>query len=317
MYMRLVVFLIIIPLVNSYPTWFTSYKHEHRKEYNVNSEHRHYHILKQRYAHVKRYSTDELVLKLNENSDRNISLSNPHIKKQRRRRWSEWANGYNVEHKLNTPSEFDWRDHNYVTSVKRQGTCGGCYAFAAVGHLEFWYKKMSGKLKSLSIQQALDCSAPESDGCDGGLMEDVYYHSYWNPIAPEKFDRWKGHDGFCKTRKLHPYVEVDTYVSMSDEFNDPVESQLAKNIHTYGPIPVAVDSSGSHFELYSSGILRNNHCGKNVDHAVLVVGYTPEYWIIKNSWGTSWGQGGYMYLERGKNACGVNSYASFATSVSI
>ena len=195
--------------------------------------------------------------------------------------------------------------------------CGGCFAFAAVGHLEFWYKKMSGTLKPLSIQQALDCSGPESDGCDGGLMEDVFYHSFWNPIGPERFDRWKGHNSVCKHRKWHPYVELDTYVSMSDEYNDPVEDHLAKNIHSYGPIPVAVDSSGSHFELYHDGILRHNHCGKNVDHAVLVVGYTPDYWVIKNSWGSSWGQGGYMYLERGTNACGINSYAAFATSVSI
>ena len=141
--------------------------------------------------------------------------------------------------------------------------------------------------------------------------------SFWNPIGPERFDRWKGHDSVCKHRRWHPYVEVDTYVSMSEEFDDPVEDHLAKNIHSYGPIPVAVDSGSTQFELYHDGILRHNHCGKNVDHAVLVVGYTRDYWILKNSWGSSWGQGRYMLLERGTNACGINSYAAFATSVSI
>jgi C1A family cysteine protease len=312
--MRLSLFFILVSQTMAYPSWFHLYKSKHNKIYK--DDDRHFEILQRRYTDIETHSTDSLVLRLNENSDRNVSTGNRHLKK-RRQRWSEWANGYSVAHKLNTPAYFDWRDHNYVTSPKRQGSCGGCFAFAAIGHLEFWYKKMSGKLKELSVQQALDCSGPESDGCDGGLMEDVYYHSYWNPIGPKQFDKWKGHDTICKHRKWHPYVEVDTYVSMSDEFNDPVEDHLAKNIHTYGPIPVAIDSTGSHFELYHSGILRSAHCGKNVDHAVLVVGYTPEYWIIKNSWGTSWGQGGYLYLERGRNACGINTYASFATSVSI
>ena len=141
---------------------------------------------------------------------------------------------------------------------------------------------------------------PESEGCEGGLMEDVYYHSWWNPIGPAYFDKWSGHDNQCKTRRRHPYVKVNSYVSMSDEFDDPIESHLAKNIHSYGPIPVAVDSTSSAFELYHRGIVRKEHCGSDVDHAVLVVGYTPEYWIVKNSWGPSWGQGGYIHIERGR-----------------
>ena len=82
-------------------------------------------------------------------------------------------------------------------------------------------------------------------------------------------------------------------------------------------LPVAVDSTSNTFELYHDGIIRKDQCGNNVDHAVLVVGYTPTYWIVKNSWGPLWGQSGYIYIERGKNTCGINSYASFATSVSI
>jgi C1A family cysteine protease len=308
--MRLLFLFVLVSTATAFPQWFHSYKLTHNKTY-ANDE-KHFRILSKKYNHIQQHSTDTLTLRLNENSDRNPT-PNRHLK-ERRQRWTE---GYTAVHRLGAPSHFDWRDHHYVTEPKMQGSCGGCFAFAATEHLEFWYKKMTGKLLPLSIQQAMDCSGPESDGCEGGLMEDVYYHSYWNPIGPDTFDTWKGHDAICKHRRQHPYVEVDTYVSMSDEFNDPIEDHLANNLYNYGPIPVGVDSGSSHFELYHGGILKGVNCGKLIDHAVLVVGYTPEYWIIKNSWGKTWGQGGYMYLERGKNACGINSYAAFATSVSI
>lgn len=300
----------------NFPKWFIQYIHTHQKAYPISELPKYYHILKEKYRLTHIHSSPILTLRLNENSDLNRSTYNTHIS-SRRQRWSEWAGGHDVRHKLGHPSHFDWRDHHYVTPVKRQGSCGGCFAFAAVGHLEFWYKKMSGHLKELSIQQALDCSGPESEGCNGGLMEDVYYHSYWNPIAPSGFDTWKGHDSVCKRRRSHPYVQVRDYVSISDPHGYNLEDDLSKHIYTYGPIPVGVHSTSTHFELYHDGILQSQHCGKEVDHAVLVVGYTPEYWIIKNSWGTTWGQNGYMYLERGTNACGINTYAAFATSVSI
>lgn len=314
--MRSLLFFCLLGLtVAGYPRWFEDYKRDYGKRYTKDQEHNAYYILKSKQQHIESLRESGLVLKLHSDSDVNKSYVNDHITNQRRRRWTE---GYNVkDHKLNTPSHFDWRTHNYVNTPKRQGTCGGCFAFAAVGHLEFWYKKKTGKIRDLSIQQALDCSKPESDGCSGGLMEDVYYHSWSNPIGPAEFDPWKGKDRTCKHRYRHPYVKVHQYTSMSSDFNDPVEAHLARNIHTYGPIPVAVDSTSNSFELYHDGVLRKEHCGKDVDHAVLVVGYTPEYWIVKNSWGTHWGQNGYIYIERGRNACGINTYASFATKVSI
>jgi len=292
--------------------WFTEYKREFHKQYTLAEERSAYKLLDSRRTDIQRTHVDGVTLKLHADSDKNFTKAGP-IK--RRRRWTEWYSG-----KLRSqspPSSFDWRTHHYVTSPRRQGSCGGCFAFAATEHLEFWHKKKTGRLKKLSVQQALDCSAPESDGCDGGLMEDVYYHSYWNPIGPEEFDAWTGRDGRCKTRRTHPYVRVNTYESMSDEYGDPVEAHLAHNVYHYGPIPVGISSASNTFEHYHRGIIRKEHCGSEVDHAVLVVGYTPTYWVIKNSWGTSWGDGGYARIERGRNACGINSYASFATDVSV
>lgn len=312
--MRIIVFILLWTTTLAYPQWFEEYKIVHNKTYSLVEEYETFELLKQKYQQMMNVSYDGLSLKLHAMSDQNRSYTNAHIRRRFKRLRRPQTT---MKRKAPPPESFDWRDHHYVTDPKVQGSCGGCFAFAAVGHLEFWYKKLSGKLMPLSIQQALDCSGPESDGCDGGLMEDVYYHSYWNPIGPSYFDHWTGRKKQCKHRRDHPYVKVHHYVSMSDEFNDDVEQDLAYNIYHYGPIPVAVDSTSHAFEFYHNGIIRKDHCGTEVDHAVLVVGYTPDYWIVKNSWGTSWGQGGYIYIERGHNTCGINSYASFATAVSI
>ena len=312
--MRILLLLLFLTTVSAYPSWFHEYKKEHNKTYSIEEEHNAFNILSKKRDILNNLSLEGLTLKLHSLSDINRRKINTHIKDKKRR----LTQSHHVKSKKPPPPSHDWRNHHYVTSPKVQGTCGGCFAFAAVGHLEFWYKKLTGKLIPLSIQQALDCSGPESGGCDGGLMEDVYYHSFFNPIGPETFDTWKGIDGTCKKRHTHPYVKVHAYTSFSDQYHDTdIEKDLAYNIYHYGPIPVAVDSTKSAFEFYHDGIVREHQCGKEVDHAVLVVGYTPEYWIVKNSWGPSWGKSGYIHIERGKNACGINSYASFATRVSV
>ena len=221
------------------------------------------------------------------------------------------------KHRLGLPLSMDWRTHGAVTSVKRQGACGGCFAFAAAGQFEYWYWKKKRKLIDFSIQQWIDCSKPENFGCDGGLMHYVFHKAMRSPAGPETFDKYKYKDGVCLRRNRRPWVKVKSYVVQSDEQHIDVERHLAHNIVQYGPIPVGIDSSNYHFELYKGGILKESRCGKDIDHAVLVVGFTPKYWIVKNSWGSHWGHGGYIYLERWKNTCGINSYASFITDASI
>jgi C1A family cysteine protease len=211
----------------------------------------------------------------------------------------------------------DWRTHGAVTKPKNQGSCGGCFAFAAVGAFEFWYWKHKRQLKDFSVQQWLDCSKPENYGCDGGVMNYVFDKARTTPAGPASFDPYLHRNSKCKVRRHKPWVRVKSYATQSDEWHYPIESRLAHNLVQYGPIPVGIDSSSWHLQLYESGILKASKCGKDIDHAVLVVGFTPKYWIIKNSWGTAWGEEGYFYLERGKNACGINSYASFITEADV
>ena len=310
------------PMGTMYPAWFELYKIQHGKNYSSSEEAEAYDVLKDKYYDIKTHHFDGITLRLHADSDRNLTNINYKVQPGRRGLRRSFQSYSLEDSDRRIPQHWDWREYGGVTSPLRQGACGGCYAFAAVGHLEYWFKKKTGRLKRLSVQQALDCSKPESGGCDeGGLMEDVFYHSYGNPIGPRLFDKWKGHDSICKQRVTHPYARVLEYVTMSDEYLDPIEDHLAYNLYRYGPIPVAIDSTSTAFEHYGGGILQSHQCGKEVDHAVLVVGYGSEngkdYWIIKNSWGTSWGENGYVRISRGHNTCGVNSYASFATSVQV
>ena len=201
----------------------------------------------------------------------------------------------------------DWRTSGRVTSVKDQGNCGGCFAFAAVSVLEFWEGEHP---KSLSAQIAMDCTSGTrrpNVGCDGGLMEYVFEYARSHPIPLENEYPFREHAKTCPRGSLRASVEAKDYRVLMIQDNPKAEQQLEHILHTYGPVSVGVDSSN--MNNYKSGIFPASHCSTDIDHAVTIVGYTKDAWIIKNSWGKYWGRdGGYLYLERGKNACGVAEY---------
>ena len=291
---------LLLPCVYAYPSWFHDYVNEYDKQYN-NSDSM-YHHLKPKMDSIA--YTKDLALKLHAFSDK-IYKKNKHMN-----RTKSFIKDH-TRHHLGLPLEFDWRTKGYVGPVVRQGDCGGCFSIAAIGNLEYWYKKKTGSFLSLSAQQAMDCTY----GCEGGLMEDVYKYAQTHAIGPASWDPYRKHDSRCKIRYRNPFIKVKKYMVVSDEYNMHVENKLAHHILSYGPIPVGIDSSSHQFELYSSGIIKEHHCGKDIDHAVLVVGFTRDYWIVKNSWGPSWGENGYFRIERFKNACGIDSYASFVTEI--
>ena len=293
--------LLFLPCVYAYPRWFLDYIETHNKSY---------HNMEMMFDHLKPkmdsiLATNDLELKLHEFSDRfrpkNIMINRTKI----------ITSNHHTKHHLGLPLEFDWRTRGFVGPVVDQGDCGGCFSIAAIGNLEYWYKKKTGQFLPLSIQQAMDCT----EGCIGGLMEDVYRYAQKHPIGPASWDPFVSRNKKCKKRYRFPSIKVKNYMIISDEYNMHAEEKLAHNILSYGPIPVGIDTSSHQFELYSSGIIKEHHCGKDIDHAVLVVGFTRDYWIVKNSWGPSWGENGYVRIERFKNACGIDSYASFVTEI--
>ena len=212
----------------------------------------------------------------------------------------------------------DWRDVNgisYVSSVKDQGDCGGCFAFAAATVLEYWLKK-HGHPPSISVQHLLDCTSTRNgpnDGCQGGgLMVYVFQYSSEFAVMLDREMPFYGVDKVCPQAKVLSHVKVANWKVLEIDTTRNAEDQLEYILHHYWPVSVGVDSKN--WDHYRSGVFRSTMCGHDIDHAVTIVGFTPKYWIIKNSWGKFWGIDGYLHLERGKNACGVAEYIVYVSS---
>jgi cathepsin L len=211
------------------------------------------------------------------------------------------------------PTSWDWRTKGAVTPIKDQGQCGSCWAFSTVGSTEGCHFLTTGKLVSLSEQDLVDCSDSEGNqGCDGGLMDDGFQYIIDNKgIDTETCYPYNAVDGTCHYSKS---CCGSTVTSFSDVTSGS-ESALLTAVYS-APTSVAIDASQSSFQFYSGGVYYEPACSsQQLDHGVLAVGYgtsgSSAYWIVKNSWGTSWGLKGYILMSRNKNNnCGIATMAS-------
>ncbi|CAH1790507.1 unnamed protein product [Owenia fusiformis] len=206
-------------------------------------------------------------------------------------------------------SEVDWRKRGYVTPVKNQGHCGSCWAFSVTGAIEGQHFRKTGKLVSLSEQNLVDCSK-KNHGCDGGWQYKAFDYVKINGIDTEEAYPYIGKDSTCKFDKSAVGATIRDYKSFSGEQN------LMTAVAAIGPISCAVDVTKK-FQFYKNGIFVDYTCSaSSPNHAILVVGYgtdaslydPSDYWIVKNSWGNSWGEGGYIRMKRNyRNMCGIAS----------
>jgi cathepsin L len=203
----------------------------------------------------------------------------------------------------------DWRTSGAVTPIKDQGQCGSCWAFSTTGSVEGANKIKSGSLQSVSEQQLVDCAGSSGNqGCNGGLMDDAFEYIIKNKgIGSEASYPYTARDGKCK--QVASVATVSKYTDVGK--NDEAGLMTAVNIE---PVSVAVDAAS--WQTYRKGVM-SGLCGKQLDHGVLLIGYgtdgSQDYWLVKNSWGTSWGESGTIRLIRNKNECGIAAAASYPT----
>jgi len=213
---------------------------------------------------------------------------------------------------LSLPATVDWRNQGSVTAVKDQGQCGSCWAFSTTGAIEGAWEIATGKLESLSEEQLVECDTTNY-GCGGGWPIDAMSWLMSNggsdTEASYPYTSGNGQSGKCKSGTFGANITSSKLLRRGDE------SELQSATATIGPVSVCIDASNPSFQLYSHGVYNETNCNpRNLDHAVLVVGYGNEggvdYWLVKNSWGTSWGESGYIKMTRnGGNQCGIASEA--------
>ena len=245
-----------------------------------------------------------------------------------------YANGLNSELRLGgkpscktytpsgkvVPDYWDWRDKGAVTPVKNQGQCGSCWSFSASGAIEGAWAIKTKDIVSISEQQLVDCSKRYGNlGCKGGLMDNAFQYAIENGMCSEESYPYTSGttqtggscDNSCKSVVL---VNACTDVPPNNQI------ALKEAVALNGPISIAVDAETTLFQSYKSGVITSDKCGTNLDHGVLIVGYGEEdgikYWLVKNSWGPTWGDDGYIKIERRESTnddgvCGIAMQPSF------
>jgi C1A family cysteine protease len=220
------------------------------------------------------------------------------------------------------PSSIDWRQKGAVTSVKDQGQCGSCWTFSATAAVEGAWAISTGKLVDLSEQELVDCAnglSYGSFGCNGGEMDGAFKFIIENGQC--SLSSYPYTSGVTKTggtcQKCSSVAHISSCSDVKSKDQISLKGAVAKQ-----PVSVAIEADTRYFQSYSSGILTSTSCGTNLDHGVTIVSYGTEngidYWNVKNSWGSSWGEGGYVRIARSSSTndagiCGIALTPSFPT----
>jgi len=214
----------------------------------------------------------------------------------------------------NAPINIDWRTKGVITAVKDQGMCGSCWSFATAETLESYWALAKKPLVVLSEQQILDCTPNPNDcggtgGCEGGTVELAYARIIvMGGLSLESVYPYQGVDESCDMSEVQPVAKLSSYVNLPSNKEFPMLNQLVNN----GPIAISVDASS--WSSYGGGVYDGcDQTNPDLDHAVQLVGAGTDpqygdYWLVRNSWGESWGEDGYIRLRRTSQLrCGTDT----------
>jgi cathepsin F len=219
------------------------------------------------------------------------------------------------------PTAYDAREHGLVTPIKNQEQCGSCWAFSTVANIEAQNKLVNGQLISLSEQELVDCSKSDN-GCNGGLPTNACKDLIDAKMGMElesAYSYTAATGRSCLAKQSLEKVFLTSYKTISSN-----EDQIAAALMQYGTLSIGINAQ--YMQLYTGGISNPLWCPALLDHGVAIVGFgedkndskfkfpwtkaTTQYWVIKNSWGESWGEKGYYRIVRGKGKCGMNQMVS-------
>lgn len=254
----------------------------------------------------------------NDNQDRKILKRRNKAFKNRKKRLT---NVSNIEHVnlLGLPRTYDLRHKHRVSHVLDQGDCGNCFAYSSATAIEYWYahlRKYGKTPPHFSVPEISDCTSVNdtpNEACDGGLMEYVFEYGKNYALS---FNREYDEKDKCQHNSLS-HLKILDFEIQDIESNPHIEHHLPALLMKYGPISIGIDTDNDYIDNYVRGVFPASKCGNNIDHAVSIVGFTPKSWIVKNSWGTDWGERGYFHLPRNVNACGLAEYVSYIKHAEI
>ena len=213
------------------------------------------------------------------------------------------------ESAVSVPASVDWRTEGVVSPIQNQANAGTCYSFGTSCAVESAMAIKTGVLTKLSEQQIVDCSTVKNGGPNFGVNG--------GQIAPTL--EWIGKTGGLCTEQAYPYVsgtttvtgtcqktctkvsgsDVQSVVNVKPKSDADMMTALSKTV-----VSIGIQADQNSFQLYKSGVF-TGACGSSLDHAVALVGYGTmnglDYYILRNSWGQSWGQSGYMLISKGND----------------
>lgn len=308
-------FMVIVSLVSGHFFWeeFQQFVKTHDKVYSSIEEfHRKYEVFCDNIEYIKEVNGMNLNYTLATNQFTDMKVGEFFAKTSFPKRKSG-CERYDAS--TSNLASIDWRQHNAVTPVKNQGQCGSCWSFSATGAAEGAWAIKTDKLVSFSEQELVDCSKSYGNhGCNGGLMDNAFHFMMDNGICSES--------DYAYTASSKESCQTCDTVATVKSCRDvtPNNQQDLKSAVSMNPVSIAIEADTRVFQFYSGGVLSDDACGTNLDHGVLIVGFGEEnnvpYWLVKNSWGDTWGDEGYIKILRSDEVndpgiCGIAMQPSF------